>query len=206
MRHLLSETEQAQVAERVAAAERATAGEIVVVVAERSAGYERQRAAFSFVVTLAVAVAVYTLVHSIPVIWVLFGQAPLALFAWWLSGVPGLTRWLVPEEARREAVAARAKQTFVEQGVIETRQRSGVLLYLSEVEHRVELVADRGIHERVGAELWQSTVARVVEAIHGGRAAEGIMAAVDAIGACLAANFPPTADDTNELSNAPRRV
>jgi putative membrane protein len=206
MRHLLSEVEQAQVAEHVTLAERATAGEIVVVVAERSAGYERQRAAFSFVLTLAVAVGVYTFVHDVPAIWVLCGQAPLALFAWWLSGSPGLTRWLVPEEVRREAAAARAKQLFVEQGVTETRQRSGVLLYLSEVEHRVELVADRGIHERVGAELWQSTVAQVVEAIHRGRAAEGIIGAVDAIGACLAANFPPTPDDTNELSNAPRRV
>jgi len=206
MAHLLNAEETARVAEHVAAAERQTAGEIVVVLAERSASYERQRGAASFTVTLLVAVALYRFAPRIHELWLLCGQAPLILLFWWLSAWRPLTRWIVPGRAQREAVQARSKQVFIEHGVTETRERSGVLLYLSEAERRVELLADRGIHERVGAELWQALVDDVVGAIRGGQAAAGLTRAVDAIGARLAQHFPPSAADTNELPDEPRQL
>jgi putative membrane protein len=206
MPHLLSKAEEAQVAEHVAAAERGTAGEIVVVISERSAPYERQRAAVSLALTLLVAVLIFEFAPSVPVLWLLCGQAPLFLAVWWLTAQLRLTRYLVPGAVRSEAVKARARQLFIEQGLTETRQRSGVLLYLSEEERAVELLADRGIHERVGSEEWQRTVDSVVNCIRGGRAAQGILGAVDAIGASLASHFPPAPDDVNELSDAVRRV
>jgi putative membrane protein len=204
--HLLSAEETARVAEHVAAAERGTAGEIVVVLAERSAGYERQRAAVSFATTLLVAVALYRFVPELHELWLLCGQAPLALVVWWLSGRRPLTRLLAPRAVQADAVRARSRQVFIEHGVTETRERSGVLLFLSEMERRVELLADRGIHERVGAELWQALVDDVVAEIRGGHAADGITRAVDVIGARLAEHFPPSAADTNELPDAPRHV
>jgi putative membrane protein len=206
MAHLLSKAEEAEVAEHVASAERGTAGEIVVVIAQRSAPYERQRASVSLALTLLTAVLVFELVPSAPVLWLLCGQAPLFLITWWLSGHVSLTRYLVPGAVRSEAVKTRAKQLFIDQGLTETRQRSGVLLYLSEAEHSVELLADRGIHERVGSEEWQRTVDAVVKCIRSGRAAAGITGAIDAIGASLARHFPPAPDDINELSDAIRRV
>lgn len=206
MAHLLSPEETAKVAEHVAAAERGTAGEIVVVLAERSAGYERQRAAVSFAATLLVVVLLYRFAPIIHELWLLCGQAPLALAFWWLTGYRPVTRWIVPRGVQAAAVRARSKQVFVEHGVTETRERSGVLLFLSEAERRVELLADRGIHERVGAELWQALVDDVVGAIRGGQAAAGITHAVDAIGARLGQHFPPSAADTNELPDAPREV
>lgn len=206
MARLLSETEAARVAEHVTRAERGTAGEIVVVLAERSAGYERQRAAVSFSLTLLLAVAVYELVPALPALWVLCGQAPVVVLAWWLAGLGPVLRAIVSKEAQASAVKARAEQLFIEEGVTETRERSGVLLYLSEAEHRVELLADRGIHERVGAETWQRLVATVVSEIRVGHAAGGIVSAVDAIGASLAQHFPPSPDDVNELGDALRRV
>jgi putative membrane protein len=153
-----------------------------------------------------VALAVYTFVPIIPELWVLCGEAPIMLLFWWLSGIPGLTRMLVPARAQHAAVRARAEQSFIGQGVTETRDRSGVLLFLSETERRVELLADRGIHERVGADAWQALVNDVVAAIRTGRAASGISSAVDAIGVRLAQHFPPAPDDTNELPDEPRRV
>jgi putative membrane protein len=206
MATLLSTTEASTVAEHVARAERGTAGEIVVVLAERSAGYERQRVAASFTATLLAAMALYTFVPAIPELWVLCAEAPIMLLCWWLSGLSPVTRALVPSGAQRVAVLARAEQSFIEQGVTETRDRSGVLLFLSEAERRVELLADRGIHERVGTEEWQMLVNEVVKAIREGRAGAGIASAVDAIGARLAQHFPPRSDDLNELADEPRRV
>jgi putative membrane protein len=206
MAQLLSQADTAKVAERVAAAELRTAGEIVVVLAEQSAGYERQRAAASFTATLLVAVGLYTFAPAIHELWVLCGEAPLMLAFWWLSGRRPLMRLLVPASAQHEAVRARSRQVFLDHGVTETRERSGVLLYLSETERRVELLADRGIHERVGVEDWQKLVDEVVGAIRKRQAAQGIGAAIDAIGARLAQHFPPSADDINELPDEPRHV
>jgi putative membrane protein len=204
--HLLNAADAALVAEHVARAERGTAGEIVVVLAERSAGYERQRVAVSFTATLLGALALYTFVPALDELWVLCAEAPLMLLTWWLSGLPAVTRRLVPARLQHEAVLARAEQAFIEQGVTETRERSGVLLFLSEAEHRLELLADRGIHERVGSEVWQALVSDVVGAIRKGQAAAGLTRAVDAIGARLAEHFPPAPDDVNELPDAPRQL
>jgi putative membrane protein len=203
---LSSEADVKLVTERVAAAELRTAGEIVIAVARRSAEYGRERAFVSWVVTLLVALLVYHFLPQLPEIWVLCGQAPFALAAWWLSGLPVLLRHWVPRAVQDSAVHSRAQQLFLELGVTETRQRSGVLLLLSESERRVELLADRGIHERVGSERWQALVQAVSAAIRQGQAAQGVGAAVDSIGEALAQHFPREADDTNELPDAVRRI
>jgi putative membrane protein len=203
---LLSDSDTRAIAEHVAAAERRTAGEIVVVVAERSAEYGTERAAVSLALTLLAAIALYLLVPHVSGLWILAGQAPLLLLLWWVAGQAGVLHRIVPRAEQEEQVQARAKQLFIDEGVTETRDRSGVLLFLSEAERRVELLADRGIHERVGKEAWQSTVDKVVGAIHHGQAKAGVLAAIDAIAENLARHFPPRDDDENELADAPRRV
>ena len=201
-----SDAERQRVAERVTLAEQRTAGEIVVVVARRSGDYGAERALFSGGFTLLLALAGYFFLAMVPELWLLCAQVPVGFVAWWLSGLSPLLRRLVPAAAQLAAVQARAQQLFIERGVMETRQRSGVLLYLSEGEHRVELLADRGIHERVGAEGWQRVVDQVVQMIRQGHAADGIVAAVDSIGESLAQHFPREADDTNELPDAVTRL
>jgi len=160
----------------------------------------------SLVGTLVVALVVYRYVPQVPEVWLLCGEAPVALALWWISGLPPLLRALVNPTSRHAAVRWRAQQLFLELGVTETRQRSGVLLFLSEAERRVELLADRGIHERVGEEAWRSLVQVVTTAIREGRAAQGVCAAVDSIGESLAQHFPREADDTNELPDAMHRI
>jgi putative membrane protein len=203
---LLDEAAAKTIAEHVAAAERRTAGEIVVAVARRSDEYGRQRAVFCLLLTLLGALLVYHYLPQVPEPWVLGGQAPLAVGGWWLSGIPTLLRRLVARDAQHAAVRSRAQQLFLELGVTETKQRSGVLLLISEAEHRVELLADRGIHERVGGELWEALVQSVTAALVDGHAAQGICEAVDAVGDALAQHFPRSESDVNELPDAVTRV
>jgi putative membrane protein len=96
-------------------------------------------------------------------------------------------------------VRNRAKQAFLDHGVTETRDRSGVLIFLSELEHQVQILADRGIHERLGVETWQRHVRTITRAIREDRAGIGIVEVVQEIGEELAAAFPARDDDENEL-------
>jgi putative membrane protein len=196
---LLSTTEETQVAAKVAEVERATAGELVVAVARRSSDYAAPRALFAGAVGVSGALLLH---HALPwtgPMWLLLGQLPVGLAFYGLSGMSWLLRLLVPTHLRIAEVEARASQLFVHRGLANTIDRSGVLIYISEQERRVHILADSGIHQRVGDSEWPDNVALIVDGIKKGTPAQGILAAIERIGSQLAREFPPRADDRNEL-------
>jgi len=84
-----------------------------------------------------------------------------------------------------------------------TRARTGVLLYLSLLERRAEIVADQAIHAKVPDTLWGDAMAALIADLKADRPAEGMAKAVGLIGDVLAEHFPKSAGDTNELPDAP---
>ena len=80
-----------------------------------------------------------------------------------------------------------------------THGRTGVLIYLSLAEHRAEIVADEAIASQVAPEVWGEAMATLISAIRSGHAAQGLIGAVEQVGAVLAAHFPRAEDDINEL-------
>jgi putative membrane protein len=199
MNSILTDEERKRLQALVAEVERGTAGELVTVVARQSAAYGAFRLGWAAMLALLLAVVVHLAVPSIPANWLLGAEGPVGLCLWWLLGWPVLLRRITPRAVQRRAVSDRVKELFLELGVTETRDRSGVLVYLSELERRVEILADRGIHEHVGTEAWQAMVSELVGAIQSGRAAEGLATIIRRIGQELAAKFPPRPDDSNEL-------
>lgn len=206
MASLLSPEDKARIERVITEIEANTAGELVVRVIERSASYAGHRAAIAAVLAVTVSWSVAFAVPAAFGTWLLLLQLPVALALYALFGVGPLLRFLVPPHVREASVLARAEQLFLEEGVTETRDRSGVLLLISESEHVVQLLADRGIHERAGVEEWQGDVRLIVDHIRRRRAADGVCEAITRIGAQLARSFPPRPDDTNELSNRVLRV
>ncbi len=97
----------------------------------------------------------------------------------------------------------RALQVFAEQGIWDTEENTGVLLYLLWADHAVEIVADRGIDRRVPAGRWQEICAALGAACRDGRALEGVLAALAAINETLAPVLPLGEGDRDELPNAP---
>jgi putative membrane protein len=206
MAHLLSASDKQRIEALVAGVEERSAGEIVTLVAARSDEYAPVRALGSGLLVVAAGLAFYLAPLELSPEWIFTAQAPLALLAYWLFGRPAVLRALVPSEVAAQAVDARAKQLFLEHGVADTRDRSGILIYLSELEHRVEILADKGIHERLGEVEWQRDVADIVAAIRKGRAADGICQVIEHLGEELERHFPARRDDVDELSNRVQRV
>jgi putative membrane protein len=195
----LSVEVRAQLEKAVATAEQGTSGEVVVVVAPRSASYAAARASFALacaVVTGLAAIALH--VHAG---WALLAWPIVAVAAFSIASTPWLLRALVDDDDRAAAVADAAKIAFFDRGVHTTRERAGVLLYLSLAERRVQILADAGVHRVVGRTGWEAHVAQIAGALRAGYPAE-IVGVVAAIGAVLARHFPRTADDANELPDA----
>jgi len=113
----------------------------------------------------------------------------------------GWRRWFVPGREMDSRVRDAALTEFYSSGLFRTQESNGVLIYLSLFEHRVVVLGDRGIDEKMGAERWDAVRDLIIRGIRDGRACEGIVAAVETCGKVLAEHFPYRSNDTNELPN-----
>jgi putative membrane protein len=198
---LLSEQDSQRIQQAILRLEQRSAAEFVVAVVPRSDSYAGPRAVVTMCWAFAAAALYLELWPQLPAIGAVLLQVPVALVAWTLIGLPPVFRKLIPRAAAEHAVQARAFQLFAERGVHETRDRTGMLLLLSELERRVTLLGDRGIHERVGTEGWQKHVAHIVARIHEGRTADGVLEVLQELEVALARGVPIRPDDRNELPN-----
>ncbi len=192
------ETSLKAISDAVTEAERSTSGEIVVVVAPRSSGYDGLRAAVAIVVTTLLALAVTLLWPALHASWIALALPVVFIAAYATAAAPALLRLVLSRDDAEAAVADGARLAFIDRGVHRTRDRSGVLVYISLLERRVQVLGDAGIHDVIGEAGWQKTVTRIVEALVK-REPAAIADVVRDMGATLSASFPRRADDKNEL-------
>lgn len=104
---------------------------------------------------------------------------------------------------RGQDARSRAIEVFGQLRVWDTEQNSGVLIYLLLADRRVEIVADRGIHSKVGATAWEAICGEMQRAFAAGRFEQGVHSGVAAVSDLLATHFPPAEHDADELPNEP---
>ena len=99
----------------------------------------------------------------------------------------------------------RALEVFGQLRVWDTAANNGVLLYLLLADHRIEIVADRGLDGRVSAEQWRGACQLMEERLKAGEAVAAVIEGVVAVSELLAAHFPrmPDDGDRNELADLP---
>jgi len=198
---LLTEDERKRIEARIAELELHTAGEVVVATVHKSDAYGQRRAWHAAVLGLIVAALVHRAFPHLATDWILLLQLPLTATSYAFFSLPAMVRWITPLAQRKAAVEARAAQMFTEHAVFDTRDHSGVLIFISELEHLVVMLGDRGIHARLQTEGWQRHVNRIIAAIRDGRAGDGVCQVLDELDQVLGEAFPRRADDQNELSN-----
>ena len=118
------------------------------------------------------------------------------------TALPGLKRSLIPDETQEVRVRRRAMAAFLEEEVFRTRERTGILLFVSLFEHRVVVLGDEGINRRVEESDWQEVVDRTVRGIREGRAGDALVEAIEMCGRLLQRRgVERRDDDTDELSD-----
>ncbi len=93
----------------------------------------------------------------------------------------------------------RAKRRFELLGMTRTALRNGVLIYIAPKLRRFQILGDSGIHEKCGDDFWKETAAEIESHFRKGEFTEGIVRGVAKIGEVLAAHFPRSAGDIDEL-------
>ena len=204
----LSESDREKIRSAVSEAEKLTSGEIVPMVVSSSSSYPVSDIAGA--VTLALPVSVILTVLLGGRLWIgtadmwlfiPFLAAAFLLFHWIVRNTLLLKRLFVSKKEMDEEVEEAAVKSFFSEGLYRTRDETGVLVFVSIFEHKVFVLADRGINEKVREGQWDRTVEMIVDGIKHGKQADAICDAVEAIGKLLHENFPVREDDRNELKN-----
>lgn len=192
--------------ERIEAAvrqiEQRSALEVVVAVVARSADYWQFRVALSASWGLAAGAAILLFFPQLHPWWAVLSELPAALLAYLVSGLRPIHRMIIPKGYSARAVQARAFQLFSERGLHRTRAHTGLLLLVSELEHRVVFLGDSGVHVHVGERGWQRYVDLMVRRIREGQAVSGILEALSQLESSAGSVQPALPNDTNELPDA----
>jgi putative membrane protein len=193
----LTNDDHAAIATAIREAEKHTCGQIICVLTHASSAYAH-----------------------VPILWssllALFTPWPLIYFTQWsvqriflaqlivflvaavaFSWAP-LRILLVPRAVQRARAHRAALEQFVLRGISRTRNRCGVLIFVSLAEHYARIIADEGVAQKVHASEWQATIDVLTTHIGEGRIAAGLITAIERCGAVLARHAPPDGS-ANEL-------
>jgi putative membrane protein len=197
-----SADDKARITAAIHAAEKNTSGEFVAVVARASDHYILLPLLWSAMLALLFPGA--CLLARAAISWVHLYQIQLLIFIGLtvlLLSVPGLHLKLIPRHVKHAHASRLAQAQFYVQGVQLTAHHSGVLFFVSLAERYVEIVADKGIHEKLGEDHWKAIVDKFLAQVSRGRIVDGFVDAIDACGAAMAEHYPPDPAATNELSD-----
>lgn len=104
---------------------------------------------------------------------------------------------------RNQPARERALDIFAQLRIWDTEHNNGVLIYLLLADRDFEIVADRGIDARVGAEGWEKICADMERDFRAGDFEHGVIRGIEAVSNLMAQHFPPKGGDRNELPDAP---
>jgi putative membrane protein len=225
----LSDEDRDRIAAAVADAETRTSGEIVCVVAHKVSTYAEVPLAWAAAVSLVVpslavalgarplalsnlfgewmvahAAALDTVVAAAIGIYALV-QAALFLTSWLVFSIPAVRRRLTPGFIKTARVRQAALAQYIATGLPARDDATGVVIFASLDDHRVEVIAEPAIDAKTGKAAWDKAVAAVVDGMRSRRAGDGFVRAVQLCGGVLAEHFPDDGGE-NRLSDRPVEI
>jgi putative membrane protein len=197
-----TETEQQQIEKTVNQAESITSGEIVPMVVDASYDYPRAELIGAGSLALGIGLLGSWGYGGESIWWFL----PIYLVAfvvcfYAIRSCPWLKRKLIHPNELSEETREKALVSFMEQNLHATRDKTGILILISLFEHRVVVLADSGINEKVSTQTWDEIVDLILTGIKQGNACDALCRAIERCGELLTEHFPRKDDDSDELPN-----
>lgn len=220
MKSFLSEEGKKEIVEAVKKAELSTSGEIVPFIASSSSNYSQSLYLISLVAAVAATVPLTILVMHIPGVGRFYSSLFTSPFSSRIEGlwfycllffpvlfitgtvvksIPALLRMFIPASEMSEEVEETAFFEFYRNGLHRTREKNGILIYISIFERAVRIIADRGINDKTGTEPWTRIADGLSKGIRDKNQVKAICNAVMLCGDLLSSHFPASRRNINEL-------
>jgi len=197
----LTQLEQERISQAVLEAEKHTTGEIVPMIVTQSDDYPGARWRLAIVTALFFGFLAYSFLGDYDPAWILWAQIPGLYIGYWLGTFGAVLRPFLHNAKVDEEIHQRALQAFFSRELHATKERTGILIMVSLLEHRVEILADTGINAKVSSDTWQKIVSDMIGSIKSGDLTDGFCTAVRECGEVLAKDFPGTHENPDEISN-----
>ena len=207
-----TQSELDRITEAVRAAESKTSGEIVPYFVQSSDEYPIAHWRGG-VLLAAVAMLASLVVQTMSRTWLPYGMLEMSgtTIASFLLGVflsrmvPSFKRMMLGHTMIEQRVSQRATLAFVSEEVFRTRERTGILMFLSFFERKVVILGDSGINAKVTQSDWDGIVHSLVANIRQGKTVDGLVEAIRQCGELLQHHgVERRRDDTDELSDSLR--
>jgi putative membrane protein len=197
----LDDTGRARIAAAVAEAEATTGVELRLVLAHYSSHYSAFVLVYPGLLALIAGGVAATITPDLDA-WKLFmGEAVVFLAAivalQWLP----LRLALIPPSFKREAAWRHARLHYASIGLKEPHIKSALLIFCSEAERTVEILADDAIGETIPESVWLPVVHAFKADFAKGRVADAFVTAARDCAAILSPAFPPVAGQANEIAD-----
>jgi putative membrane protein len=204
----LSDQDREKIIQTVREVELETAGEIVPMVVSRSYSYPMADVIGGTVFALPVSLILSYFIGG----WLWIGNQNMWLFLGILTicfmafhqtckHLPWLKRMFISQREIEEEVEEAASVSFLREGLYQTRNRTGILIFISVFERQVWILGDQGINSKVSKDQWDRIIRMITDGIKQKNQAAAICQAVKAAGKLIKTHFPIRPDDQNELKN-----
>lgn len=183
-------------------AESMTSGEIAIVLVDESDSYREGALigafAFSSIVSL-----ILSIVLGHETIWFFVPLVVLLIFPglYLFQLAPHMKLAFVSTKRVIQAVKERAVYAFFQKGIYKTKDRTGVLIFISLLERRVWIIGDENIHRRSQVDFWRDLVKELTTGIKNNRALESLCSVIEKCGVELERHFPQKTHKNNQLGD-----
>jgi putative membrane protein len=228
---MMSPSDRDRIATAVAQAEASTSGELVCVLARSVSSYREVPLAWAAIASLVVAPLLvsfgvrptallefanggWTVGHTsalettLSMAFAAYAalQAVVFVAVGLVVLIPPVRRALTPGPLKRARVHRAAMTHFASIGLRAEDAPTGIVIFASEDDRRVEVVAGEAIHRKCGEAAWRAAVQAVQDGMKRGEDGAGFVRAVEICGAALAEHFPPNGEKANRLSDRPVEI
>ncbi|MEQ8224689.1 MAG: hypothetical protein ABRQ37_20390 [Candidatus Eremiobacterota bacterium] len=205
MNNFLDEKSLTQLEDAVTKIEKSTSAEIVIAIAKFSESYRDVPIIFGFILSM------------LTLIFILF--SPFDVHPWFVLPLVIITyligyiicarielfmRLFTREERRIEQVKRGAKIAFFEESVSATKDRTGILFYISLFERKVEILSDLGIDGKISKDRWNRLTIDLNKALSSQKPVEDFAEKLVTCSEFLSGTFPPGEENPDEIMNRPR--
>ncbi|MFT4798915.1 MAG: putative membrane protein [Candidatus Azotimanducaceae bacterium] len=197
---ILTESEIQQVAAAIDKVEQSTDAELVTVLAHQADDYHYIPTLWAALLAMVSPGIILLTPFWLGVSELLVLQASVFIFFAVVLRLPFVLRHIIPKRVKVWRASNLARRQFLDNNLHHTAGDSGLLIFVSETEHYVEIIADRGISKVVDNEVFEAIVAEFTQKVKNGQTLNGFLYAVEACGELLTEHVPATGQK-NELPN-----
>jgi putative membrane protein len=198
----LTASEKEKIINAVKNVEKITSGEIVPMVVSSSYHYPVSNIIGSFIISMIISLAAVFILQN-QYLWLFLAvfMVSFVIFHEVVNLILPVKRLFISDKEIKEEVEEAAITSFYNKGLSNTRDKTGVLIFISVFERKVWVLADSGINKKVPQDTWKSIVDIIIDGIRGKKQGDAIVKAITIVGDILKSHFPVRTDDIDEVQN-----